>query len=144
MTTIRANCPACGDIQLTASELTVRVCADDDRGSYWFCCPECEQPVTPAEVEACLAEYQAPAAVQGLPSVARPVLAVRSEPDRPQPRLDRDSGRGMTTVVGRVRPDPLFHVKLIVLSHNTVHGAAGGAILNGELLVAQGCLNEHA
>jgi hypothetical protein len=46
VTTIRANCPACGDIQLTATELTVRVCADDDRGSYWFCCPECERPVT--------------------------------------------------------------------------------------------------
>lgn len=102
---------------------------------------ECEQAVTPAEAEACLAEYQAPAAVGGLPSVARPVLAVRSEPDRPQPRLDRDSGRGMTTVVGRVRRDPLFHIKLVVLSHNTVHGAAGGAILNGELLVAQGCLS---
>jgi aspartate-semialdehyde dehydrogenase len=101
---------------------------------------ECEQAVTPAEVEACLVEYQAPAAVQALPSVARPVLAVRAEPDRPQPRLDRETGRGMTTVVGRVRPDPLFHIKLIVLSHNTVHGAAGGAILNGELLVAQGCL----
>ena len=46
MTTIRANCPACGDIQLTAAELTVRVCSDDDRGSYWFSCPECERPVT--------------------------------------------------------------------------------------------------
>ena len=101
---------------------------------------ECEQAVTPAEVEACLTEYQAPAAVQGLPSVARPVLAVRPEPDRPQPRLDRNTGRGMTTVVGRVRSDPMFHIKLVVLSHNTVRGAAGGAILNGELLVAQGCL----
>ena len=102
---------------------------------------ECEQAVTPGEAEACLAEYQAPAAVQGLPSVARPVLAVRHEADRPQPRLDRDTGRGMTTVVGRVRPDPLFHIKLIILSHNMVHGAAGAAILNGELLVAQGCLS---
>jgi endogenous inhibitor of DNA gyrase (YacG/DUF329 family) len=46
VTTIRANCPACGDIQLTATELTVRVCSDDDRGSYWFSCPECERPVT--------------------------------------------------------------------------------------------------
>jgi aspartate-semialdehyde dehydrogenase len=99
---------------------------------------ELEQPAAPAEVEACLAEYQAPAVVQGLPSVAKPVIAVRPEADRPQPRLDRDTGHGMTTVVGRVRPDPLFHVKLVVLSHNTVHGAAGGAIVNGELLVAQG------
>ncbi len=46
MTTIRANCPTCGDVQLSSSELTVRVCADDDRGSYWFSCPECERPVT--------------------------------------------------------------------------------------------------
>ncbi len=101
---------------------------------------EMEQAATPAEVEACLAEYQAPAVVQGLPSVARPVITVRPEDDRPQPRLDRDTGHGMTTVVGRVRADPLFHVKFVVLSHNTVHGAAGGAIVNGELLVAQGFL----
>src|SRR5471032_2272908 len=46
VTTIRAKCPACGDIQLTATELTVRVCSEDDRGSYWFSCPECERPVT--------------------------------------------------------------------------------------------------
>lgn len=102
---------------------------------------EMEQPATPGEVETCLAEYQAPAVVRGLPSVAKPVITVRPEADRPQPRLDRDTGHGMTTVVGRVRPDPFFHIKLVVLSHNTVHGAAGGAIVNGELLVAQGCLD---
>src|SRR5262249_50268159 len=99
---------------------------------------EFEEAASPEDVEACLSEYQAPAAVQDLPSVARPVIAVRHEPDRPQPRLDRNTGRGMTTVVGRVRRDPLLHAKLVVLSHNTVHGAAGAAILNGELLVAQG------
>jgi aspartate-semialdehyde dehydrogenase len=43
----------------------------------------------------------------------------------------------MTTVVGRIRPDPLFHTRMVILSHNTLRGAAGGAILNGELLVAQ-------
>ncbi len=102
---------------------------------------EMEQTAAPAEVEACLAGYQAPDVVQGLPSVAKPVIAVRPEADRPQPRLDRDAGHGMTTVVGRVRPDPLFHIKLVVLSHNTVHGAAGAAIVNGELVVAQGCLD---
>ena len=66
------------------------------------------------------------------------VIEVRSEPDRPQPRRDRDTGNGMTTVVGRVREDPLFHVKFVVLSHNTIRGAAGGSLLNAELLVAQG------
>ena len=45
MTTIRANCPSCGDVQLTADDLTVRVCADDERGSYCFQCPECMRAV---------------------------------------------------------------------------------------------------
>jgi hypothetical protein len=45
VTTIRANCPSCGDVQLKASDLTVRVCSDDERGSYCFRCPDCEMPV---------------------------------------------------------------------------------------------------
>jgi hypothetical protein len=45
VTTIRANCPTCGDVQLTAEDLTVRVCADDERGSYCFRCPDCQQAV---------------------------------------------------------------------------------------------------
>jgi hypothetical protein len=45
MTMIRAQCPTCGDVRLTASDLTVRVCIDDDTGSYWFRCPECDAPV---------------------------------------------------------------------------------------------------
>jgi endogenous inhibitor of DNA gyrase (YacG/DUF329 family) len=45
VTTIRANCPSCGDVQLTADDLTVRVCADDERGSYCFRCPDCQRAV---------------------------------------------------------------------------------------------------
>ncbi len=45
MTTIRANCPSCGDVQLRANDLTVRVCSDDESGSYCFRCPDCEMPV---------------------------------------------------------------------------------------------------
>ena len=45
MTTIRANCPSCGDVQLKAADLTVRVCSDDERGSYTFRCPDCTMPV---------------------------------------------------------------------------------------------------
>jgi hypothetical protein len=45
VTTIRANCPSCGDVQLKASELTVRVCSDDERGSYCFRCPDCRRAV---------------------------------------------------------------------------------------------------
>jgi hypothetical protein len=45
VTTIRANCPSCGDVQLKSSDLTVRVCSDDERGAYWFRCPDCQMPV---------------------------------------------------------------------------------------------------
>jgi aspartate-semialdehyde dehydrogenase len=85
-----------------------------------------------------LSEYQPPAISCTLPSAPQPAILVRDEPDRPQPRLDRQAGRGMTTVVGRLRPDPLFHVKFVVLSHNTVRGAAGGSIYNAELLLKLG------
>lgn len=88
-----------------------------------------------AEVSEALGSFQPPAAAQGLPSTPRPVIVVRTEADRPQPRLDRMTGGGMTTVVGRLRPDALLDYKMVVLSHNTVRGAAGGAIYNGELLV---------
>lgn len=99
---------------------------------------EFEREVSPDEATTTLANYQAPAIVQTLPSAPHCVIEVRAEPDRPQPRKDRDAGKGMTTVVGRLRPDPLLHLKFVVLSHNTIAGAAGGAILNGELLAAQG------
>jgi aspartate-semialdehyde dehydrogenase len=85
-----------------------------------------------------LRDYQAPPVSADLPSAPRPVIVLRDEDDRPQPRLDRLTGRGMTTVVGRLRPDPVFDVKMVVLSHNTVRGAAGGSIYNAELLVRQG------
>ena len=84
--------------------------------------------------------YRAPACASDLPSTPQPVIALRDEPDRPQPRLDRMTGKGMTTVVGRLRPDPIFDLKFVVLSHNTIRGAAGGSIYNAELLVRQGWL----
>jgi len=68
---------------------------------------------------------------------ARPVV-VRDEPDRPQPRLDRDAGRGMSVTVGRIARDAVLGHRFVVLSHNTIRGAAGAAILNAELLVARG------
>ena len=85
-----------------------------------------------------LQDYQAPPVSADLPSAPKPVIVVREEADRPQPRLDRNTGRGMTTVVGRVRPDTVFDARMVVLSHNTVRGAAGGSIYNAELLVHQG------
>ncbi|MFL6257263.1 MAG: aspartate-semialdehyde dehydrogenase [Pyrinomonadaceae bacterium] len=70
---------------------------------------------------------------------ARPIL-VRNEPDRPQPRLDRDAGRGMSVTIGRILADKVLDYRFVALSHNTVRGAAGAAILNAELLVATGRL----
>ncbi len=67
----------------------------------------------------------------------RPII-VRDEPDRPQPRLDRDAGDGMSITVGRLMPDTVLDYRFVVLSHNTIRGAAGAAILNAELLIATG------
>ena len=97
-------------------------------------------PADPKAVEAILREYCAPASARDLPSAPRPVIEVRNEVDRPQPRLDRLSGNGMTTVVGRLRSDPILDLKFVVLSHNTIRGAAGGSIYNAELFVNEGLL----
>jgi aspartate-semialdehyde dehydrogenase len=67
-------------------------------------------------------------------------IEVTDEPTRPQPRLDRDNGKGMTITVGRVFPDNLFDYRFVSLSHNTVRGAAGSAILNAELLIDKGLI----
>jgi aspartate-semialdehyde dehydrogenase len=67
-------------------------------------------------------------------------IAVCDEPSRPQPRLDRDVGNGMTVTVGRLFPDNIFDYRFIALSHNTVRGAAGSAILNAELLIDKGII----
>lgn len=75
-----------------------------------------------------------------LPSAPPQPVIVRDEPDRPQTRRDRDAGRGMSTVAGRIRECPILDYKLVVLSHNTIRGAAGGSLLNAELIYAQGLL----
>lgn len=70
---------------------------------------------------------------------AQPII-VRDEVDRPQPRMDRDAGKGMSVTVGRLMPDAVLDYRLVALGHNTIRGAAGAAILNAELLVARGYL----
>lgn len=95
-------------------------------------------PVSPEEAVRALRGYSVPPSARELPSAPRPPLEVRDEADRPQPRLDRLAGNGMRTVVGRVRRDPILDLKFVVLSHNTIRGAAGGSIYNAELLVQEG------
>lgn len=89
-------------------------------------------------VWAALERYEIPTISRDLPSSPRPVIKCVYEDARPQPRLDRLTGDGMTTVVGRLRPDPLLDWKMVVLSHNTIRGAAGGSIFNAELLTKLG------
>ena len=101
---------------------------------------ELSNSADPEAAEAVLRDYRADEIARELPSSPRPVIGVRSEADRPQPRLDRLTGDGMTTVVGRVRRDPILDLKFVVLSHNTIRGAAGGSIYNAELLVNEGLL----
>ncbi len=74
----------------------------------------------------------------GLPSAPRPFLTYFEDESRPQTRLDRDAGQGMAVTIGRLRPDALFDYRFVALSHNTVRGAAGGAVLTAELLSAEG------
>lgn len=73
-----------------------------------------------------------------LPSAPPQPLVYLDEPNRPQPRLDVDRGSGMTVSIGRLRPCRLFDYKFVALGHNTVRGAAGAAVLNAELMRAEG------
>jgi len=75
-----------------------------------------------------------------LPSSPSHPIVVREEDDRPQPRYDRNEGKGMACVVGRVRECPILDYKFSVLSHNTIRGAAGAAILNAEYMKGKGLL----
>ncbi|TCL62199.1 aspartate semialdehyde dehydrogenase [Hydrogenispora ethanolica] len=80
----------------------------------------------------------------GLPSAPRRFIHYFDEEDRPQTRLDRDFENGMGITVGRLRQDTLFDYKFVALSHNTLRGAAGGAVLIAELLRAEGYLSAKA
>ena len=97
------------------------------------------KPATREEILAAWAEFN-PLAGQGLPTAPEPPVYYAPQPDRPQPRLDRNRGNGMAVTVGRLRPCGLLDWKFVVLSHNTVRGAAGATILNAELLASLGKL----
>ncbi|HYW71947.1 MAG TPA: aspartate-semialdehyde dehydrogenase [Pyrinomonadaceae bacterium] len=100
-----------------------------------------ERPASLAEVREALTSFSALPQQLQLHSAPKSPVVVRDEKDRPQPRLDRDAGQGMTVTVGRLMPDSIFDYRLVALGHNTIRGAAGAAILNAELLVARGYLS---
>ncbi len=92
------------------------------------------------EVREVLASFRSVPQELKLHSAPSQPILVRDENDRPQPRMDRDAGGGMSVTVGRIAPDPVFDLRFVVLGHNTVRGAAGAAILNAELLQVRGLL----
>jgi aspartate-semialdehyde dehydrogenase len=87
------------------------------------------------DVKRVLKEFTALPQELGLPTAPQNPIIVREEADRPQPRLDRGTQRGMAVTVGRVREDPILDFKFTSMGHNTIRGAAGASILNAELLV---------
>ena len=91
-----------------------------------------------AEVRDALASFAGEPQKLRLPSAPTHPIVVADDPSRPQPRRDRDAGRGMSVVVGRIRPCEIADFKFTLLVHNTIRGAAGAAILNAELLASRG------
>jgi aspartate-semialdehyde dehydrogenase len=96
-----------------------------------------EKPTVGEAIKA-LSEYRGLDPDHGLPSAPEHPILVTTQPDRPQPRRDRDAHGGMVATVGRVRPCHLLDLRLVSTIHNTLRGAASGSILNAELLVAEG------
>jgi aspartate-semialdehyde dehydrogenase len=92
------------------------------------------------DVKQAMREYVSEAQKLGCPSSPHNAIVVMDEPDRPQPRLDRETDRGYAVSVGRIREDEsgIFDIKFVALSHNTVIGAAGSSILNAEITVLKG------
>lgn len=96
---------------------------------------------TPEQVIEAIKSYPSVTKDLGLPSAPDHDVVYNSEPDRPQPRLDRMVGNGYTVTVGRVRDCNVFDVRMVVFGHNTIVGAAGGSILNAELCVVRDYIN---
>ncbi len=96
--------------------------------------------VTPEDAISTLREWKGDPVTFDLPSRPLHPLIVTDEPNRPQPRRDVNAGNGMSVIVGRVRADTVLDIRMVALGHNTIRGAAGGSVLNAELLARTGRL----
>jgi aspartate-semialdehyde dehydrogenase len=94
--------------------------------------------VSVEQATAAFQNFRTPPCVAELPSSPHPPIEVDNRPDRPQPRLDLERGAGMAVTVGRLRSCPILDLKMVILGHNTIRGAAGQAVQIAELLVAEG------
>ena len=124
------------DAPITVSAHTNRVAVE--HGHTVVMSVELEKKADFAEIEDALVSWRGASEACGLPTAPERPLIVTGEADRPQPKRDVWAGRGMAVTIGRLRPDPLFDVKLVALSHNIVRGAAGASVLNAELMAATG------
>jgi aspartate-semialdehyde dehydrogenase len=97
-----------------------------------------KKKASPGEVKEVFQSFEGEPQKLSLPHAPRPPIVVRDEDDRPQTRLDVDTGSGMAVVVGRIRECPILGIKYVTLSHNTVRGAAGASLLNAELMYRKG------
>ena len=127
------------DANLTLSAHCNRVAVED--GHTESVSLKLRKPATAEEIIDAWKEFRCLPQKLKLPTAPEQPVIYESAPDRPQPRLDRDRGHGMSAVCGRLRPCNIFDWKFTVLSHNTIRGAAGAAVLNGELLKAQGYIS---
>ncbi len=124
--------------QFRISAMTHRVNVRD--GHLEACSVKLKQDVTPQQVESAFRDYRSSIDSLDLPSAPRPVMILEGDNDRPQPRLDRNRGGGMAVVLGPVSRCAVQDHKFRVLSHNTIRGAAGAALLNAEFLYCKGLI----
>jgi aspartate-semialdehyde dehydrogenase len=122
------------DFQMSAS--CNRVNVKDGHLESVYVKLECEP--TMEEIEEAFSKFRGEPQRLKLPSAPTVPIVVRKEQNRPQPRYDRDEGKGMSVVVGRIRKDPIMTAKYMCLGHNTIRGGAGAGILSAELLVKKG------
>jgi aspartate-semialdehyde dehydrogenase len=125
-------------LPMTLSATCTRVPAID--GHLATISLEFEREVTREQIVEALSGFRGVPQERELPSAPRRPVHVMEAPDRPQTRKDAGLERGMAASVGRIRPCPVFHWKLVALSHNTLRGAAGAAVLNAELMKSEGLL----
>ncbi|HEX2223028.1 MAG TPA: aspartate-semialdehyde dehydrogenase [Thermoanaerobaculia bacterium] len=103
---------------------------------------EFDEKPTREQLLQAMAEFRGLPQERGLPSAPKRPIHLVEAPDRPQIRKDANLENGMATAVGRVRECPVFHYKLVALSHNVLRGAAGAAVLNAELMHSEGLLGD--
>lgn len=130
-------------LEVGVSATCTRVAVQEGHTEAVFCATL--RPATVEAVRAAFVRFGEELTALGLPSAPARLIEVRDDPYRPQPRLDRETGRGMTTVVGRLRPERVLNehgVKFVLLSHNTKMGAAAGSVLTAEFLLQTGLLGE--